>query len=306
MKQPNLWRRWRLTLLGMVALGLLALWMRPAASPAPSTDSGAPSVGYAATQDDDARAELNVPADATLYSGTISGMLGPDQWFSGLPVQYALVDGLPMMEGDIILRLDDPSQAGLAVNDRRFLWKGGVVPFEVDRNLPASIRVYDAVKHWESVTRLRFVERSSANASQYPDYIFFQPGSGCSSYVGQIGGRQPINLALACSTGSTIHEIGHAVGLWHEHSRADRDDFVTVVYENIIPAMAFNFNKHISDGRDIGLYDYDSIMHYPRWAFSRNGQDTIIPKQERDIGQRKTLSQGDIDAVHELYRDELP
>ena len=306
MKQPNWWRRWRLTLLGMVALGLLVLWTRSAhtVNPAPRADS-APVVS-SVVQDDDARAELNVPVDATLYSGTISGMLGPGQWFSGLPIQYAIIDGLPMMEGDIILRLDDPTQAGLAVNDRRFLWKGGVVPFEVDRNLPASIRVYDAIKHWEAVTRLRFVERSSANASQYPDYIFFQPGGGCSSYVGRIGGKQPINLALACSTGSTIHEIGHAIGLWHEHSRSDRDQYVTVVYENIIPAMVFNFNKNISDGRDIGPYDYDSIMHYPRWAFSRNGQDTIIPKQERDIGQRKTLSQGDIDAVHDLYRDELP
>jgi len=302
MQRPNLWRRWRVILLGMLALGLLAL-MSEGGSPGPAADASQPVL--ASVGQGEALAELNVPADSTLYSGTISGMLGAGQWFSGLPVQYALVDGLPMMEGDILLNLDGPTQGGLAVVDRRFLWKGGVVAFEVDRNLPASIRVYDAIKHWESVTRIRFVERNSANAAQYPDYISFQPGSGCSSYVGRIGGKQPINLALACSTGSTIHEIGHAIGLWHEHSRADRDEFVTVVYDNIIPSMAFNFNKHISDGQDMGAYDYDSIMHYPRWAFSRNGQDTIIPKQERDIGQRKTLSQGDIDAVHSLYVGEL-
>ena len=44
-------------------------------------------------------------------------------------------------------------------------------------------------------------------------------------------------------------------------------------------------------------------MHYPRWAFSKNGQDTIVPKQNVEIGQRQTLSDGDIAAVVHMYRD---
>ena len=57
-------------------------------------------------------------------------------------------------------------------------------------------------------TNLEFVKRSGQS-----NYIYFTPGSGCSSYVGMVGGKQNITLADACSTGNTIHEIGHAIGL---------------------------------------------------------------------------------------------
>ena len=62
--------------------------------------------------------------------------------------------------------------------------------------------------------------------------------------------------------------------------------------------MAAQFNQHITDGDDLGAYDYGSIMHYPRNAFSANGQDTITPADPNaQIGQRTGLSAGDIAAV---------
>ena len=51
----------------------------------------------------------------------------------------------------------------------------------------------------------------------------------------------------------------------------------------------------------MGEYDYDSIMHYPRWAFSKNGKDTIVPHGDQIIGQRSSLSEGDIAAVEYMY-----
>lgn len=233
-------------------------------------------------------------------SGTISG-----NTFTGKNVSYSLVDGLPMVEGDIILSLDGQGMqtagTGVPVKDRR--WKNGLVPYAIDPNLPDQFRIHDAIAHWTAKTPIRFVLRDASNASQYPDYVYFRPSTGCSSYVGRIGGNQPINLAQGCSTGATIHEIGHAVGAWHEQSRIDRDQYITVHFENIMPEAIFNFNQHISDGEDIGIYDYDSIMHYPRWAFSKNGKDTIVPKQNVEIGQRYVLSYGDIAAVVHMYRD---
>jgi hypothetical protein len=115
------------------------------------------------------------------------------------------------------------------------------------------------------------------------------------------GGNQMISIGLGCGVGQAIHEIGHAVGLWHEQSREDRDQFVRIAWENIIRDMEHNFDQHITDGDDIGPYDYDSVMHYPPTAFSSNGLDTIVALGGQAIGQRTGLSDSDVAAVLQLY-----
>src|SRR5436190_560358 len=83
-----------------------------------------------------------------------------------------------------------------------------------------------------------------ATRASATDYVKFVDGSGCSSSVGRVGGVQQVTLNSACSTGNAIHEIGHAVGLWHEQSRSDRDSFVTINYGNIQAGMSSNFDKY--------------------------------------------------------------
>lgn len=247
----------------------------------------------------DSDGNLGQPTTIT-YNGFVNGVTVSD-----LPLTYVEVDGVAVYQGDILLAPSQPMQAGLGITPRSYLWPDRLVPYEIHSNLPNQERVTDAIKHWEEHTSLRFVERTSANAHQYPNYILFRPGNGCSSYVGMQGKMQPINLASACSTGNTIHEIGHAIGLWHEQSRSDRDEYVDVRYENIISLYAFNFDKQEDNGQDLGEYDYGSIMHYPRWAFSRNGKDTIVPLDPNaEIGQRDGLSADDIAAVEEMYAGE--
>ena len=76
---------------------------------------------------------------------------------------------------------------------------------------------------------------------------------------------------------------------------------MTIKLDEILQNARHNFDQHIQDGIDLGAYDYESIMHYPRDAFSANGEDTVIPKKSGvEIGQRKKLSAGDIASVKKL------
>lgn len=59
----------------------------------------------------------------------------------------------------------------------------------------------------------------------------------CCSYVGRRGnGPQAISIGKNCDKfGIVVHELGHVIGFWHEHTRPDRDDHVTIIRDNIQP-----------------------------------------------------------------------
>ena len=200
--------------------------------------------------------------------------------------------------------VEKPYTRGL-VKDMRRIWPQGIVYYKISDSLPSDRQqmIKDAIEHWKQRTCLQFKERTDEK-----DYVNFQLGPGCASYVGRIErGGQRLVVGPQCKLGNIIHEIGHAIGFFHEMSRPDRDEFVKIISKNILPNRHRNFLKYsnsIIDSRGVP-YDYKSIMHYSKLHFSKDpagNKQTIVPKDPTaEIGQRDGLSPDDIKQAKILY-----
>ncbi len=223
---------------------------------------------------------------------------------NGRKIRYQVVDGEALV-GDIVLGpVNDvenkSNRAASVVLGQRYRWPNGIVPYVIDSDVPdVATRLEPAIRAWNDATPVRLVPRTTET-----DYIQFRRRNGfaCSSNVGRIGGRQFISLPDTCLLGSVIHEIGHALGLWHTQSRQDRDMFVDVDYLSMARGDRSQYEPALSDGDDVGPYPFDSIMHYSEDGFAYPLQYAMqtIPRGVA-IGQRTGLAPSDIDTITRLY-----
>lgn len=237
-------------------------------------------------------------------------------------VHFAIVNGVAVMGGDILLgpvegladRYGPPSppaapgdhvSSAFATSRSGRLWSGGVIPFAIDPSVSPALQqeIYQAI---DDINRTRLHMRPATAADK--DHVVFNAKNHagvCDSYLGRIGGAQPIRVG-GCGRSTIVHEIMHAAGFEHEHQRPDRDGHITIVWENIDPAHHVHFER-LEEGIALVPYDYGSVMHYRTTAFSRNGKPTIVPRVPNvEIRNYPSLSPGDVAAIDRLYADAGP
>lgn len=271
----------------------------PPASFADASPRGLPAESY--------RLGAHTPAPGATATIYLPGAVRPR------PIRYQIQGGMAVYQGDMMLgpahlvpvlyalpRAPADGREYATASSKAHRWPNNELPYDIDPSVSAEKRdwIAWAAAHYAAVTPLRLRPKAPGDANYL---LFTADGEGCSSYVGRVGGPQPVQIAGCGVRGSVVHEIGHAAGLYHEQSRKDRDGYVAIVWSEIAPGEEAQFTVD-DDTMDIGPYDYGSIMHYSRAAFSRSGADTIVPRDPNArIGQREGLSQLDQAAIAQLY-----
>uniref|UniRef100_A0A0N4ZMM2 Metalloendopeptidase n=1 Tax=Parastrongyloides trichosuri TaxID=131310 RepID=A0A0N4ZMM2_PARTI len=197
--------------------------------------------------------------------------------------------------------------------DERFTWPGGVVPYEIDNDFDTNFvtNFLDAVIEIQEKSCVTF--RPKTSEDEY--FIRIKKGETCWSFVGlqrnMVDKGQTLSLNDECSStkGTIIHYIFHAIGFFHEHTRFDRDFFITILSDNIKKDKLSFFKKRPQEAVDLlGPYDFFSIMHYDVMAYSidpsnkRSFKINVPGINVTQIGQRKFLSPGDIHKLNTLYK----
>ncbi|CAJ0941766.1 unnamed protein product, partial [Mesorhabditis belari] len=183
------------------------------------------------------------------------------------------------------------------------LWPNNQVFYYFDANLTSTARnaILSGIQFWAENTCVDFVESATA-----VNRIRFAALDGCYSLVGFIGGVQDLSIGIGCeSMGTVCHEIGHALGFWHQMSRYDRDNYITLDYTNVDPIYYGQFDKEtVKTNNNYGMpYDWASIMQYGASSASNNGRPSMIAKDlhYQDAMGSDVVAFYDVSMMNERY-----
>ncbi|GIY43511.1 astacin-like metalloprotease toxin 1 [Caerostris darwini] len=229
----------------------------------------------------------------------------------GVTVASALV--VRNEQGKVALQNPDLFQGdilGFEPGDRNVIphqqmrWTNAKVPYVIDFSLSGSTAlIQSAMNDYHINTCVRFVPRTNER-----NYIKIFSGQGCYSYVGMINrGEQPVSLGNGCLyRGTIVHELGHALGFFHEQNRSDRDTYLVIYWQNIQKGMETQFAL-LAPNQNLLLtgFDHDSIMLYGNYAFSKDRTSlTMVAKNGKRLLEpydKSGMTSSDIQRIKKMY-----
>ncbi|XP_075983375.1 uncharacterized protein LOC142981374 isoform X2 [Anticarsia gemmatalis] len=196
-------------------------------------------------------------------------------------------------------------------------FKRGIIPYFIDTKTydthlsDIMMKAFDYLEKATCIRLQRLRERPTDTQSLRDiEWIYITNPTGIKQCVHSndhtdIKGVQMVVFGYECMTqGDILHEMMHVLGFPHEHTRPDRDQYITILWDNIKPGYKKYFEIFPKRPVENLPYDYASVLHYPPRAFSRNGQMTILTEPDIKVGQREGLSEIDVEKINTLYSGE--
>ena len=204
-------------------------------------------------------------------------------------ITFTDIDGDGVVEGDIVIgRTDEllevarrveqhtagPKLEGAIIRDwgnpSEYLWENGILYYKIEDGLEDPDRITDAIEMFADLP-LTFREGEGDG-----DYVLIKQASYSNSKIGRRGGKQTLHLAPGAPVGTVAHEFCHALGMWHEQARYDRDEWVEIIEDNVEDweRRAHNFER-----KTPSVNQYEPID--PAWDFSSIPPETPEDRERR-------------------------
>jgi uncharacterized repeat protein (TIGR02543 family) len=238
--------------------------------------------------------------------------------FSG--ANAAVVHSAPAANGALHVTLPIPAALGVAYSSSLWPKVSGVatVYYVIDSasDPNATPKIQTAINQFNADFPgvIQWVKWTSAQGPNYVDInLSASDTSGqCEALEGyEARPAQPMTGSTSCTEGTILHEMGHIIGLWHEQSRSDNATYVTLHYSSVIKGSWGNFQRPTDNYQNLtSYYDYASLMQYPAFSFTSNGNPVIetipagMPLGSVDgtpAPSTVDYSAGDKEAIRRLY-----